>query len=72
MPKIASLVAKINKHLQRDVERWYRTYNASTADPKLWDDPSYQYDIVNVLGQILSNPGVRVWNASTRSAEQGN
>lgn len=37
------------------VKAWQLVYNASEADPSLWDNPSYQYDLVDITRQVMSN-----------------
>ncbi|KAE8151487.1 tim-barrel domain-containing protein [Aspergillus avenaceus] len=34
---------------------WYLLYSAALVEPSLWSNPSYQYDIVDITRQLLSN-----------------
>ncbi|OCL14202.1 glycoside hydrolase family 89 protein [Glonium stellatum] len=61
------------------VVAWNFLHDASAVDPRLWDNPSYQYDLVDVTRQVLTNAFIpaylqfiRCWNSSTGSAEQVN
>lgn len=36
-------------------DAWHLMYSATTSNPSLWDNPAFQYDMVDVTRQVFSN-----------------
>lgn len=67
-PRISGLVNQngfdpttVNYDPSMLVKAWQLIYDAATAEPTLWQNPSYQYDMVDVSRQVMANAFVPLY-----------
>ena len=42
---------------------WNLLFNASRTNPKLWDNPAYQYDMTDITRQVFSNAFIGIYTS---------
>ncbi|KAJ5377133.1 uncharacterized protein N7496_004542 [Penicillium cataractarum] len=57
------------------VQAWQKLYQAANSEPKLWTNPAYQHDMVDITRQVMANAFipmyldlVSAWNSSDSSS----
>jgi alpha-N-acetylglucosaminidase len=83
-PNVTGLVGRtghhpttINYNTSVVVEAWTHFLAAASAEPKLWTNPAYQHDLVDITRQVFSNAFlgvykelVHTWNSTTNTTEE--
>ncbi|ORX98108.1 putative alpha-N-acetylglucosaminidase [Clohesyomyces aquaticus] len=61
----------INYNPAAVVSAWQNMYQSATQDPRLWENPSYKHDFVDITRQVYSNAFlaqyqifIKAWNSS--------
>ncbi|KAJ5115696.1 hypothetical protein N7456_000044 [Penicillium angulare] len=68
-PSVDGLVNKTGTHgtkITYDpslvVKAWQSMYHAASSNSKLWDNPAYQHDMVDVTRQVMANAFIPLYN----------
>ncbi|CAO2647564.1 Nn.00g084860.m01.CDS01 [Neocucurbitaria sp. VM-36] len=83
-PNVTKLVARTGHHpttVHYDpaivVEAWTYMYNATLSEPKLWTNPAFTHDFVDVTRQVFSNAFlssytdlITTWNTTSANVSQ--
>ncbi|KAJ5367734.1 hypothetical protein N7541_001675 [Penicillium brevicompactum] len=76
-PKLWNLVDVVGTHgttVNYDpsvlVRAWQSLYEAASEEPKLWSNPSYQHDIVDVTRQVMDNAFITQYSDLVESYNQ--
>lgn len=54
------------------VSAWSSLYNASRAEPSLWDNPAYRYDLVDMTRQVMGNAFIPMYQSLVSAYQRSN
>lgn len=54
------------------VHAWQQMYQAAHVEPSLWTNPAYEYDMVDVTRQVISNAFIPLYTQLVSTYESGN